>query len=67
MQFSSVSELLYMGGHGIYVWLAFGLSFLVLATLLVLPALKTKQLKKRLQKAKRWQQLQASSENGQPL
>jgi len=30
MQFDSVSEFLAMGGHGLYVWLAYGSTFAVL-------------------------------------
>ena len=30
MQFDSVSEFLAMGGHGLYVWLAYGSTFSVL-------------------------------------
>lgn len=56
-----------MGGHGVYVWLAFGLSFLVIALLLTIPALKRKQLKKQLLKAKRWQQLQSNKVGGHKL
>lgn len=50
-----------MGGHGQYVWLAFGLSFLVLGMLLLGPFWKQKKLKKQLLKAQRWQNLQALS------
>lgn len=30
MNFDSFSELLAMGGHGLYVWLSYGLSLLVI-------------------------------------
>ena len=33
MQFNSLSEFLSMGGYGFFVWISFGLSFLVLLLL----------------------------------
>ena len=35
MYFNSVSELLSMSGHGSYVWFSYGVSALVLATLVI--------------------------------
>ena len=42
-----VSEFLHMGGHGLYVWLAYGLSFAVLASLAARPMLARRRLLKR--------------------
>jgi len=36
MQFSSISEFLNMGGYAFYVWLAYGITFFSLATLITL-------------------------------
>ncbi len=33
MQFSSITEFIAMGGHGFYVWLSYGISFLLLSFL----------------------------------
>jgi heme exporter protein D len=37
IQFASVHEILAMGGHGLYVWLAVTVSVAVLVALLVVP------------------------------
>lgn len=37
MSFSSFSEFLAMGNHGLYVWSAYGISLLVLTINLLLP------------------------------
>lgn len=39
-QFADINEFLGMGGHGVYVWLAYGATLLVLAGNLVLPVLR---------------------------
>ncbi|MGS0683162.1 heme exporter protein CcmD [Shewanella sp. 125m-7] len=36
MQFDSISEFINMGGYAFYVWLAYGVTFLSLGTLVVL-------------------------------
>lgn len=43
MYFSSFSEFLAMGNHGFYVWLAFGITFLVLLINVLLPVIARKQ------------------------
>ncbi len=35
MQFSTFSDFIAMGGHGFYVWLSYGISFLLLALLII--------------------------------
>jgi len=44
MFFESFSEFLAMGRHGFYVWLSYGICFLVLAANVVAPMLKRKKL-----------------------
>jgi heme exporter protein D len=44
MYFSSVAELIDMGGYGSYVWLAVGFSIFWLGYLLIHPLRKKKQL-----------------------
>jgi heme exporter protein D len=44
MYFSSIDELIAMGGHGFYVWLAVGFSVFWLVYLLIHPLRKKKQL-----------------------
>ncbi|WP_086480795.1 heme exporter protein CcmD [Oceanospirillum sanctuarii] len=46
MYFESFSEFLNMGGHGLYVWMAYGLSAVLLAINVVLPIMHKGQLVK---------------------
>jgi heme exporter protein D len=43
MQFANISEFLAMGGHGLYVWVAYGIAALVFAFNLVAPVLNRKR------------------------
>lgn len=43
MYFANVAELLAMGGHGFYVWLAYGISLCTLVALTVYPLRRQKQ------------------------
>lgn len=49
MQFSSLNEVLHMGGHGGYVWAAYGITLVVLAANILGPIIKRKALLKELQ------------------
>jgi len=51
MQFSSLNEVLHMGGHGVYVWAAYGLTLLVLVVNVIAPILKRKALVKELKRS----------------
>lgn len=51
MQFSSLNEALQMGGHGVYVWAAYGLTLLVLAINVIAPFLKRKSLVKEIKRS----------------
>lgn len=44
MSFNSVSEFLAMGGHGLYVWLSYGLGLVVVTANLILPKLSRNRL-----------------------
>lgn len=44
MSFNSVSEFLAMGGHGLYVWLSYGLGAVLIAANLILPKLSRNRL-----------------------
>lgn len=48
MAFSSFSEFVNMGGHGLYVWLAYGVGAIVLLCNLVLPKLHSTAIKRKL-------------------
>lgn len=43
MQFDSVSALMMMEGHGVFVWSVYGLAFVVLILLAINPLLKKRQ------------------------
>ena len=43
-----MSEFLYMGGHGGYIWSAFGITVVVLILSLVLPLIENKKIRKRI-------------------
>jgi heme exporter protein D len=44
MAFSSIADFFAMGGYGFYVWLAYGISFLSLAILIINTVSKRKQI-----------------------
>ncbi|MBR9828507.1 MAG: heme exporter protein CcmD [Oceanospirillales bacterium] len=44
MSFNSVSEFVSMGGHGLYVWLSYGLGAVILAANLIIPRLNRDRL-----------------------
>jgi len=44
VSFNSVSEFLAMGGHGLYVWLSYGLGAVLIAANLILPKLSRNRL-----------------------
>ena len=50
MQFESLLEFVQMGGHGVYVWLSYGITLMVITLNFILPKLEQKQLLKSLQK-----------------
>ena len=52
MYFSTFAELCNMGGHGFYVWMAYGIAFLTLSILVVQPLLKSKQALKAISQRK---------------
>lgn len=44
MSFDSFSDFLAMGGHGLYVWLSYGIALVIVAINLVEPLMARKQL-----------------------
>lgn len=48
MQFSNLSEVIQMGGHGVYVWSAYAVSLLALVCLTYLPRRKQKRILDRV-------------------
>lgn len=44
MQFETMSEFITMDGHGLYVWLSYGIGVSIIVGNLVLPLFKRKEL-----------------------
>ncbi len=44
MIFANIDELLHMGGHGLYVWVSYGVTVAGLVALVVLPLLARRRL-----------------------
>ncbi len=57
--FASFADFLAMGGHGFYVWLAYGTASVVFILLLLEPVWRRRQLRQRLQAYYRREQLDA--------
>ena len=54
MNFENFSDFIAMGGHGLYVWMAYGAALIVFVANIVGPVLKRKDiLKKHNQRLKR--------------
>ena len=60
MYFESFSEVLAMGGHGFYVWLAYGVSTLAIVYLLLGPILRKRQLLAEVRRQVNLQQVRES-------
>lgn len=50
MAFESFAEFLDMGGHGLYVWLCYGLGLLVVLWNLLLPIQQSKAVQRELRR-----------------
>lgn len=54
MNFESFSDFIAMGGHGLYVWISYGVALLIFVANIVLPVIKKKEIvKKHVQRLKR--------------
>ena len=56
MQFTSINDFITMGNHGFYVWLSFGITFLLLAALVFSSKTKNKQVKHAILKRQQREQ-----------
>lgn len=61
MYFDSLQQLIFMDGHGIYVWSAFVISVSVMAVLIVKPLCQKKQEFKNIQLHVKLQQVNQSA------
>jgi heme exporter protein D len=50
MAFESFADFLNMGGHGLYVWLCYGLGLLIIVMNLLLPMQQSKQVIRELRR-----------------
>lgn len=55
MNFASFSDFLAMGRHGLYVWTAYGICFVVLAVNVVLPLLARRRHLREQARRLRWE------------
>ena len=56
MPFDSLSAFLHMGGHALYVWLAYGAGMVLIAYNLLAPRLRYQQLRTRISRMSRSEQ-----------
>lgn len=42
MQFESLADLFFMGGHGVFVWAVYGVAFLILAVMVSVPVRRSR-------------------------
>ncbi|SDZ76287.1 heme exporter protein CcmD [Microbulbifer marinus] len=63
-QFAGFADFMAMEGHGIYVWISYGVTFALLASLAAFPLLRRRQLQRELQRQQRIQQRRRQAENG---
>ena len=65
MYFDSVADALAMGGHGVFVWGAYGISFVIIFFVLLRPVMSIRTLNAgiRRQEALRKQSAQVAQEN----
>lgn len=67
MNFANFEAFLQMGGHGLYVWLCYGVGLLVFIVCLVSPVLKKKAIYKELRQAQRREQVRTDSLHQTPV
>jgi heme exporter protein D len=64
LSFATFSEFLDMGGHGLYVWLCYGVGLILFITIFIQPRLQRRAILKELAQRYRRQELRNnSSEN----
>lgn len=61
MNFDSIEAFLHMGGHGVYVWLSYGVGFLVFITAIISPLIKRKKIYNELLQLQRRKQRTVST------
>ena len=67
MQFSTLSEVIHMGGHGPYVWSAYAVSLVALLLLAYLPRRKQRRLLRRVVEQQRLASKRVQQTNSQSM
>ncbi|MFU2047581.1 heme exporter protein CcmD [Avibacterium volantium] len=67
MFFESVSDFLNMGGYGFYVWLSYGVSFLVIAGLILQGVMSKKKLISEIKREQQRAQYEQNRRTGESL
>ncbi len=62
MYFASLHDLLFMNGHGAYVWASYGIGFVVIAALIFQPLLRHKKLRGQILQQNRPEQQHLSQQ-----
>ena len=67
MRFTDFDAFMQMGGHGLYVWLCYGVGLLVFIVCLISPVLRKKEIYKELRQAKRRESDRPESQHQMPV
>ncbi len=65
MYFDSFSDFIAMGGHGLYVWLAYGIALAVVSFNLISPILRKKQFMAEYQRRLKRERRLAERQSGE--
>ncbi len=63
MYFDSFAELIHMAGHGFYVWMSYGISWLVLVVLFIQPLRKKAKILQGIKLRQNFEQSEKQQEN----
>lgn len=56
MYFDSISDLIYMAGHGVFVWSSYGITLLAVLALIIYPLRKKQKLLKAIKQRSLFEQ-----------
>lgn len=57
-QFESFNDFMTMSGHGVFVWVSYGVTFLALLLLVIIPMMQKKQMRQQLKRQRIIEQAQ---------
>lgn len=67
MKFTDFEAFLHMGGHGLYVWLCYGVGIIVFLVCLLSPILKKRAIYKELRQAQRRESVRSVTQHQTPV